>query len=108
MKPLLFFLSITCCSCSLINSAPQNFDKPKLNISIDESINLNQVEFKVLTKDNSIEYFAKNDAAFALTEQQYKNLSLNIEELKYYIRKQLKIIRLYKDYYEASSTDDEK
>jgi hypothetical protein len=83
-------------------------DRPKLNLNSDSSIKLNNVQFNVITESNSRDYFKSNTVAFALTEQQYKNLALNIEEIKYFIRKQLKIIRLYKSYYEDSPATDPK
>lgn len=95
-------LSILVSACSLPSPAP-TFDKPNLNIPLDSGIELHYVKFAVLTEKNSKSYFEKHKAAFALTEQDYKNLSLNVEELRQFIIKQLKIIKLYKEYYESQS-----
>lgn len=102
MKLHLFILCTFLCSCSWIESPKPSLERPKLNLSYSKEIQLNEVKFKVLTENNSKEYFKTNKAAFALTEQQYKNLSLNIEEIKHYMRMQLKIINSYKDYYEEN------
>jgi len=94
-------LSILVSACSLSSPAP-TFDKPNLNIPLDPGIELHDVKFAVLTEKNSKAYFEKHKAAFALTEQDYKNLSLNVEELRQFIIKHLKIIKLYKEYYESN------
>jgi hypothetical protein len=106
MKAHMLLVVIFLSSCSLLSRDPTVIDRPKLNLNIDSSIDLNDVQFKVITESTSQEYFRDNSAAFALTEIQYKNLALNIEEIKYFIRKQLKIIRLYKNYYEEVDKTD--
>ncbi|MFN4975329.1 MAG: hypothetical protein ACK5GV_08800 [Bacteroidota bacterium] len=84
-----------------MRSSDVDFEKPKLNIESNSPLSLNDIKFFVLTEDTAKQYFANNSAAFALTEEQYKNLAINVEEIKYYIRKQLKVIQLYKEYYEG-------
>lgn len=98
----LVLICIFLSACSPTTNTP-TFDKPKLDISLDSGIELHDVKFVVLTEKNSKAYFEKHKAAFSLTEQDYKNLSINVEELRQFIIKQLKIIKLYKDYYESNS-----
>ena len=104
MKPLLILICVTLCSCSLfrVKTCPSCHERPELQIEqTTEKIKLNSVEFKVLTRENSELYFLENKSAFVLTEDEYKNLSLNVEIIKSYIKKQMKIIKLYRDYYEG-------
>jgi hypothetical protein len=98
----LVLICVLVSACNLTTNTP-TFDKPKLDISLDSGIELHDVKFTVLTEENSKIYFQNHKATFSLTEQDYKNLSLNVEELRQFIVKQLKIIKLYKDYYESSS-----
>ena len=63
------------------------------------------VTFKVLTPDLMSEYLAsvaKNEAPaqpyYALTTQQYTNLSLNMSHIKRYTTNMLQIIKFYRDY----------
>lgn len=93
-------ISFLLSSCTFTDSIEPSLDKPKLNLINSANPNLLEVKISVITEENSQMYFKQNKVAFALTEQQYKNLALNVEELKSFIKKQIKIINLYKEYYE--------
>jgi hypothetical protein len=114
------FILITLCSCLSACSFIGNKDclvveKPNLKLKDPLALNLNSVKFKVLHRDNVQEYFNSSSenqnksAVFALTESDYKNLSINIEKIKLYIKTQKKIIQLYRNYYEGNqNTKDSK
>lgn len=106
---------ITLCSCISACSLIGHKDclvveKPNLNLKDPPTLNLNSVKFKVLHRDNVQEYFNSSSESqnksvfFALTESDYKNLSINIEKIKSYIKTQKKIIQLYRNYYEGNQS----
>jgi hypothetical protein len=69
-------------------------EKPSLNISDPSPLDLDKVKF-VIVFDND------GEPLFALSEQDYKNLAANTDQIKNYILLQKKIIQLYRDYYES-------
>ncbi|CAB4141238.1 hypothetical protein UFOVP410_77 [uncultured Caudovirales phage] len=114
MKNLLML--VTCLSlsaCGLFSSSPKYIveDKPKLNLSNPEPLFLQPLKFKVLHKDNAASYFDElkkssgKEVVFALTETDYANLAINMEKIKSYVKRQKKIIELYKNYYEGTKND---
>jgi len=106
MKLLLtFYIIIFLSSCSFFQkpSPVIAVNKPKLELKNPDKMELSNVQIKVLNSKNKDLYFSENDVAFALTEQQYKNLSINFEMMKSYIKKQITIINIYKDYYEGDN-----
>ena len=66
---------------------------------------LTDVEFEVLTPSIMEEYIglvnegkAQRKPYYALTTQQYENLSMNMAEIKRYIRHILSVVKFYRDY----------
>ena len=82
-------------------------EKPTITLpQADELRNL-PVEWVVITPDNFEEQVAKLDGRpvvfFALTDQGYANLVLNISSIRAYIQQQQTIILAYQNYYESAS-----
>lgn len=81
-------------------------EQPHLNVPDPEPLDLNDVSFVVVTKENAKEQFAEleskriDPAVWALTDENYKALSINIEKLQAYILQQQDIIEAYRQYYE--------
>lgn len=79
-------------------------DRPKLELSSPTPIKMNDVKWVIITKENFQEVLKNTKgpiAFFALTENGYENLSLNMAEIKRYILEQKLIISSYKDYYDG-------
>ncbi len=81
--------------------------KEKLEIEDPKPIEPKDVEWYVLTPENVEEIFnelkSKNYdiVVFGITDIGYKNLSLNLAELRKFIIEQRAIIKAYRDYYES-------
>lgn len=81
-------------------------EKLPLDIENPKSVQMNDVEFIIITERNSKEALSKlNDAGlepviFGLSGTDYKSLSTNMQEIIKHILTQRKIIKKYKDYYE--------
>lgn len=111
MKKIFLLSLLLLCSCTRTLKHPIIVDKPNLNLPPPQSIKMSPVEFKVLHQDNVNQYFddmnknGKDVVIFSLTESGYKNLSINIQKIKSYIKEQSKIIKLYKQYYEENKND---
>ena len=82
-------------------------EHPQLNVPDPEPLNLADVSFVVITKANAQTSFAQleakkiDPAVWALTDENYKALSINIEKLQAYIMQQQDIIEAYRQYYEG-------
>jgi hypothetical protein len=89
-----------------IKTAP--IDKPKLVLPKVSKLQLRDVEWVVITKDNfdSVLEEAKKTgrpvAFFALTDEGYSNLGLNISDIRAMIQQQQAIIAAYEGYYQQS------
>ena len=116
MKPLqvinLFIIIGVMSGCSLI---PERV-KPVEVVTIQErppmyhpplpiEMQLVDVEFEVLTPDLMAEYLklvkegkAPAKPYYALTTQQYENLSMNMAEIKRYTNNVLQVVKFYRDY----------
>lgn len=109
MKFLMFILSVILTGCSFNKCDNIIIERPKLQLKDPNVLTLKSVKFKVLHRDNASNYFNDSDkAVFVLTESEYKNLALNMEKLKAYIKSQKKIIQLYRNYYESKSNGKSK
>lgn len=97
--------TLTGCT-STIKGISSPIDKPALNLDSPPPMKLAKVEFVVIHKDNAEKIFAEMEAKglepvlFGLSGTDYKHLSVNMAEIKTFIKLQNKIIILYKDYYE--------
>ena len=79
-----------------------------LNLAMPVPLELQDVDWIIITKDNADEVFEKikNDkngdyALFALTDNGYEKLALNFADIRNKIAEQRQIILSYKDYYES-------
>jgi hypothetical protein len=88
------------------NKTTFKVEKPKLNLPFPNQLELDNIKFIVVTKDNFDQVIQKaiqngqEPVLISLSPNDYKNLSLNIKKIENYLREQRKIIILYKNYYE--------
>lgn len=81
--------------------------KEKLEVEEPKPVEPKEVEWYIVTADNIEQVYqelkSKNYdvVIFGLTDIGYKNLSLNLAELRKYIVQQRAIIKAYRDYYES-------
>lgn len=81
-------------------------ERTKLNLNDPAPISPKKLEWFIITPENAEQIFSdlqkkKFDIVlFGLTDDGYKNLSLNTAELRKYLLEQKGIIKAYKDYYE--------
>ena len=80
-------------------------DKPKLILPKSDELDLRDVEWVILVKDNWEEQWAKLEnsgdalAFFATSDSGYENLGLNYSDLRAFIQQQDAIIAAYRSYY---------
>ena len=78
-----------------------------LAIADPDPLELQDIDWIIITKDNADEVFKKIKAdggeysLFALTDKGYEKLSLNFADIRNKLAEQRQIILSYKDYYEA-------
>ena len=79
-----------------------------LNLTMPAPLELQDVDWIIITKDNADEVFEKiksekngDYALFALTDNGYEKLALNFADIRNRIAEQRQIILSYKDYYES-------
>lgn len=102
---LSLFLILGCSNTLDVKTSEQ--EKIKLELSAPDPISMKKVNWYVITKENSDSVFQnlknknKDLVLFGLTDDNYKNLSLNMAELKKYIIEQKVIIKGYVEYYES-------
>ena len=89
-------------------------EKPKLILPKSDELDLRDVEWVILVKENWEEQWAKLEksgealAFFATTDSGYENLGLNYSDLRAFIQQQDAIIAAYRSYYlEAEQEFDE-
>ena len=89
-------------------------EKPKLILPKSDELDLRDVEWVILVKENWEEQWAKLEksgealAFFATTDSGYENLGLNYSDLRAFIQQQEAIIAAYRSYYlEAEEEFDE-
>lgn len=93
--------------CSTLGIFTEPVDKPALNLSNPEPLDLEDVEFYVLTKDNAIQVLNELEkkglkpVIIGLSGKGYKILALNVDKIKNHIELLNEIIKKYKDYYES-------
>lgn len=84
-------------------------DKPRLILPEADKLNLRKVNWIVVTPDNIDEVFEslnnerKALSLFALTEDGYESISLNVNDLRVLIQQLNSIIIAYENYYEDSN-----
>ena len=80
-------------------------EKPKLILPKADELDLRDVEWVILVKENWEEQWAKLEksgealAFFATTDSGYENLGLNYSDLRAFIQQQEAIIAAYRSYY---------
>ena len=96
-------------------------EKPKLILPKSDELDLRDVEWVILVKENWEEQWAKLEksgealAFFATTDSGYESLGLNYSDLRAFIQQQEAIIAAYRSYYleaeeefnEANGIEDE-
>ena len=86
----------------------EHIEKPKLILPKTDELDLRDVEWVILVKENWEEQWAKLEksgealAFFATTDSGYENLGLNYSDLRAFIQQQDAIITAYKSYYQES------
>jgi hypothetical protein len=83
-------------------------ERPLLVLSESEIINMKDVDYIVVTRENVEEVWAELEASgksivlFALTHEGYENLALNNADIIRYLSEQKAVIIAYKEYYEKA------
>lgn len=107
----IFFISCYGCSTKEIEIASIPVKKEALNIPNPEALKLTNIEWIVITSENSDEVFKKlkdyNYVLFGITDKGYENLSNNFLLIQNYILEQKTIIESYKKYYEPLKNEKE-
>jgi predicted transcriptional regulator len=109
-------------SCSIIPTSPRPVEVvtvaesiPMYNPPLPLEVQLNDVSWEVLTPLLMQEYLAElekgsapQSAYYSLTSKEYEKLSMNLAEIKRYLRDTLSIVEYYREYdkEEEKSQDD--
>lgn len=102
----LLFSLVSCASTEPIKIETVQVSKTPLNLSYPNPIHLSPVEWVVITPGNATEVFEKlktektDEVLFGLSDDAYKNLSVNMAIIKKYIIEIKTLLNSYKDYYE--------
>ena len=120
---LIILSSISGCSSlpKQIFVSAEPIDKPKLILPESDELDLREVEWVILVKENWEEQWAKLEnsgdalAFFATTDSGYENLGLNYSDIRAFIQQQEAILAAYRSYYleaeqefnEANGIEDE-
>lgn len=81
-------------------------DRPVLVLPEADPLRMRNIEWVVITQDNfddiinEMQETGNHVVFFALTDQGYENLSLNLNDLRAYIQQQQRIIVAYENYYD--------
>ncbi len=102
---LIFILSSGCATTKKIESISTPIEKMKLEIPMPDPLKLHDVHFDIITQENFDDKLSKvNPKMFiAVDEDNYKNLSLNMEMLYNYTLQIKTILESYKSYYEETN-----
>jgi len=82
--------------------------KTPLNIPNPDPLEMRDVEWIIVTKDNAAEVFEQIKSSggeysvFAVTDSGYKSLQMNFVDIRNHLAEQRQIIISYKEYYESS------
>ena len=122
-KIIVSFFVIALSSCSalpLMQSKPVEVvtiaePMPMYHPPLPMEVQLVDIDWEILTPDHMQEYLNQIDngsapetAYYSLTSKDYENLSMNMAEVKRYIRDTLSIVEFYREYDdEKNSSDDE-
>lgn len=111
MKIFIIIMSLFLFSCSStdvkpIEIATECVEKTPLELQQPSELSLKTVQWYIITEDNysavfkQIETDGKDILLIGLTDDGYKNISLNYADIFKFIISQKQIIQSYKDYYE--------
>jgi hypothetical protein len=113
MKKLLITTVLLLSGCAA-SVAPTPIDtKPPLNLRPAEPLKMRPVKLHVIhmgiaeKKFEEIRKSGEKPVVFALTGTDYKNLAVNVQRLKAYIKTQQRIINAYKKYYEGTQNGNQ-
>lgn len=103
-----------CSSIKKVEIVAKPVDRTKLALLQPAPIKTKPFQWVVITPQNAEEVFAKmqerneNLVLFALADDGYKTLSLNIAEIRNFMNTQRETILKYKEYYETTPSEDKK
>ena len=109
MKKLIIVLTLLLVGCGgvdIFHTKPELVQKPILQVTPPEPVQQLPVEWVVVRREtseaifNEIEAKGGTVALFAITPQGYVNLSMNMAELRRYIKQQNATVITLKQYYE--------
>lgn len=109
---LILFVALSACSTPQpvpIQITASPVDRPELVLPRPDVIQTRTVDWVIITPDNVEEVFEKAKASgrpitfFALTENGYEALSLNLNDLRTFIQQLQTIIVAYENYYAQST-----
>lgn len=119
LKLLLLTSVILLSGCSIfrepvkqIETVKVEVEKPRLSLPNPQPLDLRDVEWVVVTRENAEQVFAELEkkgepiAIFGLTTQGYEALSLNIADIKTYLGTQKEILLQYREYYEPKKEEE--
>ena len=110
---LILFVAVSACSTPQprpITVSASPVDRPELVLPNPDRIQTRSIDWVIITPDNAEEVFERIRATgrpvtfFALTEQGYEALALNLNDLRTFIQQLQTIIQAYENYY-AQSTE---
>jgi hypothetical protein len=105
----LIAILLSSCASSVKEITSYKIEKKKepLNLDMPIPLELEGVEWIIITKDNANEVFEKvknnkngDYALFAITDEGYEKLALNFADIRNKLAEQRQIILSYKEYYE--------
>lgn len=97
-----------CASTDPIEISASPIDKPTLMVPKVSKLNMRDVKWVVVNKENFAEIMADiekkngNVVLFAVTDKGYEALSLNIADLRQLVQQQQSIIAAYEKYYQVT------
>lgn len=93
-----------------VSYTPRTLDRPNLILPEINTLDMKNVDFIVINRNNAEEVFAELERSgkavvvFALDENGYQNLSLNMAQILEVISQQGAVIAAYENYYVSTST----
>ena len=112
---LLGLLAVFLSSCSEsvqeIQVTTVEVSKTPLNLPNPDPLQLQDVEWIIITKDNAMEIFEEvkskggEYSLFALTDTGYEKLALNFTDIRNRLAQQRQILLSYKEYYESEEPE---
>ena len=112
---LLGLLAVFLSSCSEsvqeIQVTTVEVSKTPLNLSNPDPLQLQDVEWIIITKDNAMEIFEKLKAAggeyalFAVEDTGYEKIQVNYTDIRNKLAEQKQLLLAYKEYYESEEVE---